>query len=90
MRRPIPRWSIGPAIAIALFCLLVIAGITLLTLERIGYERGEAVNEATRANSNLALALEEHAIRGLRAADLALQLLKREYERGDEGCVPMH
>ena len=82
MRRPIPRWSIGPAIAIALFCLLVIAGITLLTLERIGYERGEAVNEATRANSNLALALEEHAIRGLRAADLALQLLKREYERG--------
>jgi len=48
MASRIPRPSIAPAVAIALFCLLVIGGIAALTVERVSYERGEAVREAVR------------------------------------------
>jgi len=82
MRRHVASRSIGPALAIAVFGALLIAGIAALTLERISYERGEAVKEATRMNSNLVLAFEEHTLRSLRAADLALQLIAREVQRG--------
>ena len=61
MASRMPRPSIAPAVAIALFCLLVIGGIAALTVERISYERGEAVREAVRENANLALFLERHA-----------------------------
>ena len=74
--------SLGPALGIALFCALLIAGVAGLTLERISYERGDAVREATRLHSNLAGALEAHVQRSLRAADLALEVARREYERG--------
>jgi diguanylate cyclase (GGDEF)-like protein/PAS domain S-box-containing protein len=57
----LPRRSMGPAIAIALFCVLLIGGIAVITVERIGYERGEAVREAVRENANLAIFLERHA-----------------------------
>ena len=63
--------TLGPAIAIAAFCALLIAGVAGVTLERISYERGEAVREATRLNSNLAAALEAHVLRSLHAARLA-------------------
>ena len=62
MTRSLPRRSIGPAIAIAFFCVLVIAGIAVVTLERISYERGEAVSEAVTANARLAVALEEQVL----------------------------
>ncbi|HVP08392.1 MAG TPA: EAL domain-containing protein [Burkholderiales bacterium] len=60
--------SLGPAIAIAAFCALLIAGVAALTQERISYERGDAVREATRLHSILARALEAHVLRGLHVA----------------------
>ncbi|MFY9314820.1 MAG: hypothetical protein WAO95_04585, partial [Burkholderiales bacterium] len=77
--------SLGPVIGIAVFCALLIAGVAALTQERISYERGDAVREATRLNSNLAAAFETHVLRSLRAADLALEVIKREHERGARG-----
>jgi diguanylate cyclase (GGDEF)-like protein/PAS domain S-box-containing protein len=84
-RQRVAARSLGPVIGIAVFCALLIAGVAALTQERISFERGDAVREATRLNSNLAAALETHVLRSLRAADLALEVVKREYERGARG-----
>ncbi|HEY6966305.1 MAG TPA: EAL domain-containing protein [Burkholderiales bacterium] len=63
-RRFAPR-SLVPVLAIAGFCALLIAGVAALTLERISYERGDAVREAVRLNSIVARTLEAHVLRVL-------------------------
>lgn len=50
-------------------------------MERIGYERADAVEDAVRQNSNLAIAFEEQTLHAIKRADQTLLYLKREYER---------
>jgi diguanylate cyclase (GGDEF)-like protein/PAS domain S-box-containing protein len=69
--------------AIALFSLSLIAVFWALALERIGFERAEAVAEVERQNANLALAFEEHTLRTVKAVDQAVLFIKREYETHD-------
>ena len=66
---------------IIVFCLALIAGIWLLTVERVQYERGEAIQDTVRRNSNLVLGLEEYVVRIMKSVDQTILLLKHRYER---------
>ena len=68
-------------IAVLLGCALVVAASWTITLERITYERSEAIGDAVREDANLALAFEEQTVRAIKSADQLLLYLKREYER---------
>ena len=69
-------------LAIAAGGLVVIAAAWAITLERVSYERREAVAEAERRNSNLALAFEEHTVRTLKGIDQALRFVLHEHAAG--------
>ncbi len=71
----------GLTIAITGFCVILAAVVWLATLQRIAFERTEAVRNATAEISKLAIAYEEHSLRTLRGVDQALSLIKDEYER---------
>jgi len=76
------------AVLVVVTSLALIAALWVVTLERIGFERGEAIAEAVRTNSNLALAFEEHTIRTMRGIDQALQVAAHEYgNRGSRESV---
>ncbi|MBA2690083.1 MAG: EAL domain-containing protein [Burkholderiales bacterium] len=68
-------------IAIALFCLALIGSIWMVTMQRVRYEKAKTIAAVTRANSNLAIAFEEHTVRTFTGIDQSLQFLKQEYER---------
>jgi len=72
-------WFTSIGVAIGGICLLLIAMVWGFTFERVAYERGEAVTEAVKRNSNLALAFEAHTVRSLRAVDQGLQFVLHEY-----------
>jgi diguanylate cyclase (GGDEF)-like protein/PAS domain S-box-containing protein len=73
------RWNV----AIVGFALLLGAAIWIATAERIGYERNETVESVIVQNSNLAIALEEHAVRTFRSASHALaQVAQGHQEAG--------
>ena len=74
--------SKGTLHAIAAGCLVVIAAVWAITLERLSYERGETIAEAERRNSNLALAFEEHTVRTLKGIDQALRFVLHEHAEG--------
>src|SRR5688500_17476260 len=61
--------------------LTAIAATWAVTLERVHYERTEAVRDAVKQNSNLAVALEEQTIRTVRGIDQKLAFVKYEYEQ---------
>jgi PAS domain S-box-containing protein len=74
--------SLGsPAAAIATFCVILVAVVWITTLQRIGFERAEAVRDGTGDLSKLAIAYEEHSLRTLRDVDQVLSIVKGEYER---------
>jgi len=60
-------------------CLLAVSAVWAVTVERVSYERAEAVRDTERRNANLALAFEEHTVRTLKAIDQALRFLGHEY-----------
>jgi diguanylate cyclase (GGDEF)-like protein/PAS domain S-box-containing protein len=66
--------------AVLLACIALLAVVWIVTLERISYEREEAIQDAIRHNSNLAVAFEEHTIRTLRGLDRVVRFIKREAE----------
>ena len=74
-------WARDPRIhwALALFGLLLIGLVWAVTTQRIAFERSEAIAHATRQNSNLVIAFEEHTIRTLKAADQVARFVRHEY-----------
>jgi diguanylate cyclase (GGDEF)-like protein/PAS domain S-box-containing protein len=66
--------------AIALCGIVLVVIFWAIALERIAFERGQAVAEVERSNANLALAFEEHTLRTVKAIDQAVLFIKREYE----------
>ncbi|HUF81782.1 MAG TPA: cache domain-containing protein, partial [Burkholderiales bacterium] len=76
------RWNA----AIVLLALAFIGAIWIVTVERIGYERNETLESVTVQNSNLAIALEEHAVRTFKSASQALA----QVARGHPGSGGLH
>jgi len=74
---------------IALVCALAIAGIWLTTLQRIAFEREQAVAAAMQANSNLAIAFEQQVFRTLKAAEQVATFVREQYLRQGPG-LPLH
>lgn len=68
-------------IEIVLFCLVVIAALWVMAVERVNSERREAQDHAFRESSNLAIALEEHTSRTIKGVDQVLLFVRHEYER---------
>jgi PAS domain S-box-containing protein len=66
--------------AIILVCLGLIGALWLVTSDRIGYEHELAVAGAVKHNTNLALALEEHTVGALKAAEQVLLFTKYQWE----------
>jgi PAS domain-containing protein len=71
-------------VVIVLACAVVIFVGWAGTLERIHYEREDAIGDAVRQNANLAVAFEEHTLRTIWTADQALIFLRHQYENRGE------
>jgi hypothetical protein len=74
------RYMTRTGAAVLLACIALLAVVWIVTLERISYEREEAIQDAIRHTSNLAVAFEEHTIRTLRGLDRVVRFIKREAE----------
>jgi PAS domain S-box-containing protein len=66
-------------LAIVLGCAALVAAVWILAIERIHYERAEAIADAVRQNNNLIVAFEQQTLRAVRAVDAAVLHLRREY-----------
>lgn len=65
--------------AIAAACLLAVAALWLITLQRIAFERDQAVAAAMKSNSNLAIAFEQQVFRTLKAAEQVAVFVRDRY-----------
>jgi diguanylate cyclase (GGDEF)-like protein/PAS domain S-box-containing protein len=81
MRLRLPLGFTRATLAGALACLGFVAAGWGLTLERIAYERNQAVEDAVRNNANLALAFEQHVISTVKALERTLGFLAYEYRQ---------
>ena len=66
---------------IVLSCAVSVAIVWALTLERVHYERNEAVHDTIARNANLTLGFEEYVVRIFKGVDQTARLLKQQYER---------
>ncbi len=64
---------------VAVVCVVAVAAIWLATLQRIGFERQQAVEAEMEANSNLAIAFEQQVFRTLRAAEQVAAFVREQY-----------
>jgi len=69
------------SLLIALISFVVILGIWLTTLQRISFERRQAVAAAMNSNSNLAIAFEQQVYRTLKAAEQVASFVREQYLR---------
>lgn len=80
---PAVRWQVAATLPLTLVVtlgsLLLLAGIWLVTLERIVVERDQAVASAKEANANLAIAFEQHTFRTLQAAEQVAVFVRERY-----------
>jgi hypothetical protein len=72
-------------VAIVSFCLLFIVLIWSQIATQLKTDKEQAIASAVQRNSNLAVSLEQYAIRTIRNADAVLQLAKKEYEERGKG-----
>src|SRR5690349_16633723 len=68
---------------VAAATLVLVGLVWVATLERIGYERADAISDVQRDNANLTMALEEHTVRTLKSVQQMLSELAVEYR--DQG-----
>jgi PAS domain S-box-containing protein len=66
--------------AIGGFCAILIMFVWTKLHNQSSEDRRETISAAVQRNSNLAVALEQYAIRTINNADVVLQLVKQEYE----------
>ncbi|MEP7157091.1 MAG: PAS domain S-box protein [Betaproteobacteria bacterium] len=76
-----PQGPFRAPIAIAVFCIALVAILGLAINERARHERGEVIEAEERENGNFALAVEGHTIRMLNAVDLILHTVLHEYRQ---------
>jgi signal transduction histidine kinase len=68
---------------VSILCLLLLALIWVSYLRQRSFDKKDTIRFAVNRNSNLAVALEQYAIRTLHNADAVLQVVKMEY--ADQG-----
>lgn len=66
--------------AVVCFCLMLITLLWIRLHHQLKNDRKETIAAAIQRNENLAVALEQYAIRTIHNADAVLQMIKREYE----------
>ena len=64
-------------------CLVLLAGIWVLTVERIYHERESAIEDAVRQDKDLALAFEEYTRSTIRALEQVVSFMRWERESDD-------
>jgi signal transduction histidine kinase len=74
------RFNLLIAAACALLLTLLWAGVS----RRLSVDRAETIATAVQRNNNLAVSLEQYALRTIRNADALLQLTRLEYDRSGE------
>ncbi|MGZ5114031.1 MAG: response regulator [Usitatibacter sp.] len=79
------KWSRLHAAVLA-FGLILVGILWVTTLHRIEFERSDAIADATRKNSSLALAYEERTLHTLAAVDQLLVLVRDRFLR--DGAQP--
>lgn len=79
MLRALSRTS-GLILLILLFCGLLVFLIWNQLLVQLATDRRDSIAAAIQRSDNLAVSLEQYAIRTIRNADAVLQLVKMEYE----------
>lgn len=67
----------------SILCLFVLTMIWVSYFRQRSFDRKDSIRFAIEKNSNLAVALEEYAIRTLHNADAVLQMIRMEYNDGD-------
>jgi PAS domain S-box-containing protein len=67
------------SLAIALGCIAAVAGLWLVTLQRVAFEREQAVASAMQSNANLAIAFEQQVFRTLKAAEQVAAFVREQY-----------
>src|SRR5579871_3885081 len=75
--------------AIAAGCLALIAAIWAVTLERVSFERRDAMVDVVRQNSNLTLAFEQQVAATFDRVDAALRFVRDEYKQ-DGPALDLH
>ena len=75
-----------PRIATPLNLLIVLASVFvavvwLITLQRIAFEREQALTAEMKANSSLAIAFEQQVFRALKAAEQVAAFVREQYRR---------
>ncbi|GAB4093565.1 cache domain-containing sensor histidine kinase [Flaviaesturariibacter terrae] len=71
--------------AVALFCALLLFLVWYVILRQISDSRQAAIDAAIQRNNNLAVTLEQHAVRTIRNADALMQLVRYEHSKNGEG-----
>ncbi|MCO5357738.1 sensor domain-containing diguanylate cyclase [Acidovorax kalamii] len=69
------------SLAIALGCIAAVAGLWLVTLQRVAFEREQAVASAMQSNANLAIAFEQQVVRTLKAAEQVAAFVREQYQQ---------
>src|SRR6185295_12374793 len=67
------------------FCLLLVAGTWGFVFQQVGFERGQAVEDAVRQNVIRSIAFEQYVRRTLEAADLVSRYVGGRFARNDVG-----
>lgn len=67
------------------FCLLLIGLVWLQLFHQLDTDRTETIKTSVKRNNNLAVALEQYAIRTIKSADMELKAVKMEYEKEGKG-----
>ncbi|MDX5363268.1 MAG: diguanylate cyclase, partial [Pseudazoarcus pumilus] len=83
------QWWRGMAVplnlAVLLVCAVLVGGIWLATLQRMAFEREQAVVAEMQSNANLAIAFEQQVFRTLKAAEQVAAFVRVQYlQRGKE------
>lgn len=66
---------------VALLCLTAILGIWLATMQRIAFERSQAIEAVMKSNQNLSIAFEQQVYRTLKAAEQVATFVREQYLR---------
>jgi hypothetical protein len=66
---------------VAGFCIILIGFIWIRLTNQLALDKKKIIDATIQRNSNLAVALEQYAIRTLQNANANMQVIKKEYEK---------
>jgi PAS domain S-box-containing protein len=79
-----PATGIGINLAIVVFNAALIAVMWVAATQIVKVDRQETINSAIARNDNLAIALEQYAVRTIESAEAVIQYMLREYTRNSK------